>query len=355
MKEEENTMRIGEYPYTYARVAAMKAKLLKKADYDKLLKMRENEIARYLQDCEYKQQINKFGATLTGAPLVEKAIRENLTETLNKLRAISEGSLHTLINEYLKKEDFFNIKTILRGKYTKSSNDEVRKLLVPVGELRLDDLNKLISFDDIDKILEYTGLVNHQEIRIAQKSFKEKKQFEILEAAIDKVFYKELIKFIEGLPSEAKIIREFLAGEVDATNIKVILKFKREKIDDNVIKSMVFHSSASKIPHQKWTKVLAAKSVEQAMKELEHTPYDSIMRKGLEEFQKKNSLSELDLAFQKYLLKRARVKTHQNPLSIDVILSYMFAKEIEIRNLYVIIKSKQLGLKEEFITKELIL
>ena len=55
-----------------------------------------------------------------------------------------------------------------------------------------------------------------------------------------------------------------------------------------------------------------------------------------------------------YLLDRAALLLHQNPLSIDVILGYMFAKEVEIRNLKTLIKGRQLGLDEDFINRELI-
>lgn len=355
MEDKRDNIQLGEYPYTYARVSAMKAKLLKKSDYDKMLKMRENEIARYLQDSEYKSQINKIGATLTGTPLVEKAIRENLTDTLNKMKNISDGGLKILITEYLEKEDFFNIKTIIRGKFTKTPNDEIRKLLVPVGSLSLLELNKMLAVDDIDKILVMAKLLNFSEIKTALKTFKEKKQLEILEAAIDKVFYKKLVAFIETIPTDAKLIRDFLAGEVDATNIKVVLKFKKEKIGEEILRNLLVISKVSKISLKKWERIIMAKTLELAMKEFEKTPYEQIIKKGAEELQKKNTLSEIDLEFQKYLLKRARTKTHQNPLSVDVILSYMFAKEIEIRNIHTIIKSKQLMLSESFIQKELII
>ena len=45
---------LGKYPYTYARVSVMKGNLLKKEEYQKLLKMSLNEIISFLQNSEYK-------------------------------------------------------------------------------------------------------------------------------------------------------------------------------------------------------------------------------------------------------------------------------------------------------------
>lgn len=355
MKSEENDTRLtGEYPYTFARVSAMRSKLLKKNDYDKLLKMKESEIAKYLQDFEYKKEINKLGIQFSGAQLIEKAIRENLTETLKKIVKISDPSLQFIIKEYLKKEDVFNIKTIIRGKYTKSSNDEIKKLLIPVGELTIESLNKLMQDDDVEKIVLKTKLGKNDDVKQALKIFKDKKQLEIIESAIDKAFYKNLIAFVNSLPSDTKIIKDFLAGEIDATNIKIILKFKREKIGEDIIKKLLFVSKSSKISKQKWEKIASAKTLNDVQKEFEKTIYSEFVKKSIEELAKKDTLSDIDLLLQRYLLSKTQTKNHQNPLSLDVILSYLFAKEVEIRNIHLIIKSKQLGLKEDFIEKQLI-
>lgn len=354
MNIEKSSVTAQEYPYTVARISAMKAKLLAKDDYNKLLKMKENEIAKFLSDTEYKIQMNKYGISLSGANLVEMAIRDNLTYTLNKLKRISPDSLKYILDEYLKKEDIWNLKTIIRGKFTKTNNDEIRKLLVPVGSYNLDFLNKLLQENEIDKILNMSKMIKNEIVKTALKSFKDKKDLEVIEAALDTVFYKNLISYINTLPSELKLIKDFIASEIDALNIRIILKFKSEDIDDKTIKELMFISRSSKLPRDKWNKIIGIKNLDQIPKEFGQTPYETIVKDAVREFSANGTLSNLDLDFQKFLLKKANVKTHQNPLSADAIISYMFAKEIEIRNIYIIIKSKQLGLKEEFIQKELI-
>ncbi len=343
-----------EYPYTYARVSAMKAKLLKKADYDKLLKMQIGEITKYLQDFDYKEQINRYGVSLSGNALIEKAIRENLTDSFSKLRRVTEGAVKSIVTEYLKKEDFHNIKTIIRGKFTKTQNEEIRKLLIPAGKLTLDNLNKMISEDDLEKIIDLAKLSRVPEIKLALKTFKEKKELEIIELALDKIFYSSLVAFAGKIPIEVKGFRRFIGAEIDATNIKIILKFKREKISDEVIKNLIFITGASKLSKQKWEKIIAAKTYDAVAKEFEKTPYETIVKNGINELIKSNTLSELDLSLKRFMLKNITTRRHQPPLSIDITLAYMFAKEVELRNLYLIVKSKQLGLEESFIQKELI-
>ena len=78
------------------------------------------------------------------------------------------------------------------------------------------------------------------------------------------------------------------------------------------------------------------------------------MKDGIAEYKKSGSLIALETDLSKLLLRKSMMLLHQHPLSIDVILGYMFAKDVEVRNLRIIIKGKQLGLHEEFIEGQLV-
>ena len=49
-----------KYPYTYLRTIIMKKALLNKSDYDKILKMTPDQIGKYLEDFEYKQEVDEL-------------------------------------------------------------------------------------------------------------------------------------------------------------------------------------------------------------------------------------------------------------------------------------------------------
>src|SRR3989338_7689822 len=85
------------YPYTYVQANVMRTKLLTKHDYDKLLKMSYTEIAKFLQDTEYKAEIDKFAMKLSGVELLEMALAKNLVRSFYKLRKISSPELQEMI------------------------------------------------------------------------------------------------------------------------------------------------------------------------------------------------------------------------------------------------------------------
>ena len=45
---------------------------------------------------------------------------------------------------------------------------------------------------------------------------------------------------------------------------------------------------------------------------------------------------------------------HMNYLSVDTILAFMFAKDMEVRNLRILLKGKQFDLQNEFIEGQII-
>ena len=118
LKYQQKKLRLGKYPYTYARTAVMKSLLFRKPDYDKMLKMGFSEIAKFMQDSNYKKEISELAASHSGADLLELALNKNLAYTFKKLIRISPKELGAIIREYAKRKYIEDLKTIIRGKFT---------------------------------------------------------------------------------------------------------------------------------------------------------------------------------------------------------------------------------------------
>jgi len=93
----------------------MKSKLLPKETYPRLLNMGIDEITRFIQESEYKNDVDELAMKYSGGDLAEHALNRNLALTYDKLLRITSGELNYLIVAYLKRYDIWNIKTLLRG------------------------------------------------------------------------------------------------------------------------------------------------------------------------------------------------------------------------------------------------
>lgn len=344
-------VRLGTYPYTYARVSAMKSKLLRKDDYQKLLKMKVNEIAKFLQETEYKKEIDEMAVSFSGIDLIEISLNKNLVRAFSKLKRISEGDLMFLIEAYLHRKDIMNLKTIFRGKFTKADNAYVESLLMPVGVLSKGYFLALLkkeSIEDMVKAIRFTDLSN------AVKAFKENNNLFEIENKLDRYYYETLLTFTKKIPGQGSLFKEFLENEIDILNIKTILRLKREGMPAKEVERYLFFSGA-RLKKQALLKLTHLPDVGTVITNLKKYGYAKLLDEGEERLKKEKSLIDIEIQLNHYLLDRAGLLLHQNPLSIDVILGYMFAKEVEIRNLKTLIKGKQLGLDEDFISKELVI
>ena len=63
-----------KYPYTYLRTIIMKKNLLSKSDYDKILKMSPSEIGKYLEDFEYKKEVDEFLKDFLNVPKLKRRL-----------------------------------------------------------------------------------------------------------------------------------------------------------------------------------------------------------------------------------------------------------------------------------------
>jgi V/A-type H+-transporting ATPase subunit C len=85
------------------------------------------------------------------------------------------------------------------------------------------------------------------------------------------------------------------------------------------------------------------------------TPYAKIMEEGAKKWQENGSLLEFEIDLWNFLLNKTKMLIHQHFLSVDAIIGYIFAKDMEARNLKLLIKGKQFGFTDSFIESQLVI
>jgi V/A-type H+-transporting ATPase subunit C len=116
-----------KYAYITGRVRAMKTKLIPGEMYPRMMAMDIPEIARYLEETQYKDEIDALSKDYSGVELIEHATFANLAKTYRRLLEVSIDEPSFLILEYLRRWDVWNIKTLIRGKFYGASDTELGK------------------------------------------------------------------------------------------------------------------------------------------------------------------------------------------------------------------------------------
>src|SRR3989344_2467004 len=351
-EKKPRKLKLGEAPYTYARIAAMRSKLIKKDEYNRLMKMKLNDILRFLQETEYRKEIDEMAVSYSGIELVELALNKNLVKTFLKLKRIAEyEDVRLVMAEYMNRRDVWNIKTILRGKSINEKEDKIRDLLIPIGELDQKFFDELLKKESVEDVIRSLKLLTKEQAKEAVEFFSERKSLFVIENTLDNLYYSKSIEFSRQMPKQGAFFRNFIENEIDVLNIRTILKLKKEGMQKKDIEKFIFYSGARLKKHD-LLRLARAEDIDSMMSMLNKMGYEKILKDVYDK--SKKDITKVELRLNRYLLDRVILLLHQHPLSIDVILGYMFAKEIEIRNLRTLIKGRQLGLKDEFIENELV-
>ena len=336
------------YPYAYARVATMKGRLLKKEDYDKLRKMKLAEIAKFLEESEYKREIDELSVSYGGASLLDMALNKNLVRTIEKVRKISSEELRQLIDAYLMRITIRSVKMLLRAKYAKLGKEEMKKeLLYGTGDEKL--FGRLADADSVEEFLNRLGFTKTEKFKKAVEYYKSSNSISLIENSLDNHYYKWLTGFLGKVSESAS--REILLREIDLINIKTIIRLKQEGVGTAIIKQYVL--SGHRLKAQFLEQMLEAKNSGEIATLLKKTIYGNLVSKYIDELEN-NKYVNFEIALDKSLLGEAQKLMRKNPLSAEVILGYIMAKEIEVRNINVIIKSRLLNMPEDVVSRLLI-
>jgi len=292
------------FAYTNTRVRVMKSKLIDSNEYPKLLKMGLDQIARYLQETDYKKEINQLGADYEGADLIEYAINLNLANSFKKILGFSLKDSRTTINFFLKKYDIWNIKTVLRGKQAGEIAEEIIQDLIPAGELSEEFLIGVIKkSSSVKEAIEFFKKTEFYEtLKMHSENLTE------LEDELDLKYYKELIDSTEG--KVQKLIKQ-KALYLDALNEA---RAKETKIEMKRI-----------LPLSKRGKKIMVADI------------------------KKDRIE-----FRKDIAVKGKKMVHEFKRNTSPVIGYFVAKENEIDNLRIISRGKHSGLSQELIEKQLV-
>jgi V/A-type H+/Na+-transporting ATPase subunit C len=345
-KSDKKLKGSSNYPYAVTRVRAMKSKLLPKESYPRLLNMGIDEITRFIQESEYKNDVDELAMKYSGGDLAEHALNRNLALTYDKLARITAGELNYLVVQYLKRYDIWNIKTLLRGKIFNASAEDIQESLIAAGEFTYTSMSELAAkstYKEVIEALKYTEyyplLQQFDGTNLAQ-----------IENELDKMYYANLFGAI-GKPrsKDRKLFNNVLRLEVDVKNLINLFRLKKAGVEkaDEIMPHMIEGGLELK-PGK-----LAPLPYEDFVNELQRTQYwDAISGVTGQDI---TSLTILESRLTRYYLESSTILSHVSPITVVPILDYIIHKNNEVTNLRIIFRGKEAGLSDELIKDQLVI
>jgi len=291
------------YSYTNTRVRVMKSELIDPAEYSKLMKMSLDQIARYLQETGYKKEIDELGAKYSEANLIEFALNKNLANSFKKILGFSLKDSKESIKLFLKKYDVWNIKTILRGKQSNESDEEIIQDLIPAGELSESFLTEAV------------------------------KKTSSVQEAIE--FFKKT-PYYETMKNHAGNLTE-LEDELDLQYLRTRIEKTSGKIKEIFTEKAVYLDAINKA-RAKETKITMKHILSEKKKK----------QKEIEDIKKAR------IELRKRMSEEGRKLVHVFKRDSSPVIGYFIAKENEVDNLRIIARGKQANLSLELIEQQMV-
>ena len=329
------------------RVAIENLKLIEINDLINLIGKDLEDIRYAMADSSYSKQLSAMSSNVLDSRILEAALLQNYAETIQKLIEFSSGNIKKLLVSLSKKVEVANIKTMLRAAKAQIDVSEALKSIVPMGGLNLDRcgaiLAKAKSVEDVIIALsdfEYGKVLKPV---VQQES---KIDLTLLEAALDKAVYREILGNIEKLTGiDRKIAKAVLGIELDAVNVKTLLKGKELAVNPEVIKKYL-------MPHAFFTDDVLEEAIETAdvksmieglslIVESAHIVYNKIFIQLLKESDAPLPLLEAILDKARLEMSLYQLREHSRYYNIGLVLAFLNLKWAEVKNLRCIVKGSE--------------
>ena len=331
---------MSNYAYVATRARSRRSRLLPAEAYNQLLNLEHAEIARYIQDLEYRREIDRYGSTLSGADLIETALVDNLAKDVGDFLSFSKGTLRDILQVYAEKYRVDNLKNIIRGINQNMDKENLERLVCPINDSDKDLYNKLYdskTVEDVASSLEGTNYYNPLKKALESRN---SDSLQPLEDALDLIYYKNLVSNQPSGGADVEVYRNFIHLKVDIANIKTLLRMRHRGISAH--NELLIDGGTLGVDMLSSTQTL-----DDFLTSLEGTKYYDLLEPHLQS--DSVNLNSCVHSLDEYMANKTKRFSYLYPLSVLPVLDYLLKKEREVYNLRAIVRGKQAGLANELI------
>lgn len=353
-----------KYKRIMPKIAVAKLKIMEPKEIADLVGMSLHHISSMLEKTPYKAEISEISTKELSANSLEDALLQNFIKTCEELMELSPKRIRLLISTFLMKFEANCIKAILRAKQAELDVDEAMKYIIPVG--RMDEARCRKTLEISENIADVAeSLLDMEYGSVLEKAFavyEEEKIFYLLEVAIDRHVYSKIWRAIGKLGGlDKKIARTVIGLEIDAANVKTILRCKAMGIREDQIRRYLIPVS----------EVFGEKELEEVIRESDIQSFiNSLVRLAsyamardyqyiFAEIQKQNvtSLTTLEKILDRGLIETSlrMIKRYTPYFNIGLLLAFLNLKWFEVRNLRAVMRGSESGIPPDKIKKMLVL
>lgn len=313
------------YPYAVAKIKVKENHLLSNSNLEQLAQESSIErIVSILREKDYPfdnmERYEDYEIVLEKA---EEALYKLIKEIMEE---------HNITQIFLSKNDYYNIKLILKANLQEK---EYKNKLLGSGTFSKEEISSIMENKEYDRL----NRTMRQAVEEAIKLYEKRKMPFIIDAVLDKACFAERKKLAEKLNNE--FILKYIEKLIDITNIKTF--FRVRKIDKESFLMEVSYIEGGNITLSTFMDNLTEE--EQSLK-YKFVGFSEAIEQAIYHY------DNLDKFCDNYIMnymKEAKIKA----LTIEPIVSFIYAKQTEFKNLRIIFTGKLNNISNEKIKERL--
>jgi len=341
------------YPAVNAKIKAIRSQMLSEEDFNNLLNLNSvQEAFDYLYNqTYYKNFLEELSGKEIHRRQLELKLKKSIVQTEDFFNKYLQSTLKKLINHYFSKFEIEDLKLILRTILIENEEKYLSDNVAYINrnkKINFDELIQAVSYQELQSILKntsYTAVLKEHEAQ-----YKKNKNLFPIEMSLDYNYFAKLEKIAESLSAaDKRYFDEVIGTQIDLLNIQWIYRIKRYyNLSSGEILNYIipFYYKINKSEIRNMSQVESGKEL---LKYISYEPYKNLLEKAVQEEK---------IIFEKFFLNKIynilnKIET-TSFFSIAGILTFIYSKEYEVRDIVTTIEGIRYSLPKDEIRKFLI-
>jgi V/A-type H+-transporting ATPase subunit C len=352
------------YDYGNARLRAMKSRLLPRRELETLINIDSLQgLIAALTKTAYRKPVETALARTSGMQCIAEALRNDLVNTLGKIRKFYQGQAGEMVAIVLRTYDIHNLKAILRGLAKNVPAGEILASLLPIGELEYGTLAELARAPGpraCADLLVSMGLPFAQPL-LRLRSERPGAGTGEMELVLDQWYFQEAFQIMQRIRRDGRVLLFALQLEADLINLLSVLRFAHAPAERKMLGDWLDTSDMERLfvgpgrlPFFLLAEAGSQDTIEAAIVTLAGTPYETPLNAGLQAYAQSARLSDFEKQLTRFRLNWMSRQIASDPLGIGVLLGYLDLKINEVSNIRWISQAIRLELKADAVRSEMV-
>ncbi|UCE33248.1 MAG: V-type ATPase subunit [Deltaproteobacteria bacterium] len=330
------------YLYVNATVMAKEGKFIPQSRWEDLWGATSpGEVASLLEATDYFPYLSE--GAVSDARELEKAILAEFSVVGKEIAKIIPRGAWPIRKYLLRKWDVINLRTAIRGMHSGAKKEDILASLVEGGELDATFLRTIVDAEGMEDLVGMLTRTPYHSLSQGLARYSETNNLFFLESLLDKAFWENL--WLEVLNRRAsKGFREFLEVCVETHNLKIILRAKQGRLLREEIELCL-------IPECKILDELLVAFDEEdiagLLPLLDGTPYFESLVSRQPEYESTGFILVFEEMLDGAVVARGEDIRKKRPFGPGPLIGFLFAKEMEVRNLLALVRSTEVALNRE--------